>query len=76
MKRHARMIEVSGRTIKDAMPLANPKHLTDNLYYKVCSGCNEIIVETWDHDEKCSLYENETLAAWVRMGIEEQEENR
>lgn len=73
MARSVRMIEVTGRTIKDAMPLNNPQHLTDDLYYKVCSGCNEIIVETWDHDEKCDLYENETLAAWVRMGIEEKE---
>jgi len=72
MKPKAYLVEVTGRRIKIAMPLNNPRHLTDDLIYKVCSECSAIVKETWDHLESCSLYENETLAAWVNMGLKDE----
>ena len=68
----AYLLEVTGRRIKAAMPIKTPHHLSDNLMYKICSECSSLIKETWDHTERCSLYENETLAAWVAMGLKEE----
>lgn len=73
MKSKAYLAEVSGRRIKQAMPINNPKHLSDDLVYKICSECSAIIKETWDHNKNCSLYENEVLAAWVYQGIKDNE---
>ncbi len=66
-------IKVTGRAIKNAMPIKTPHHLDDNMQYNVCSECSSIVKHTWDHTERCSLFEQEALVAWVQMGLPDAE---
>jgi len=65
-------IKVTGRRIKNAMPIKTPHHLDDNLQYNVCSDCSAIVKHTWDHLPTCSLFEEEALVAWVKMGLRDE----
>ena len=63
------LIDVSGYSIKKAMPIVDPSHLIDDQTYKVCSGCSAIIKETWDHNRRCDLFIDDPLVGWLKEGL-------